>query len=45
MVYAVIFLVCFVLLGGVVLYLSRTIEHGEARFETKDRNSGTRDDE
>ncbi|TRD10778.1 hypothetical protein FGU71_02105 [Erythrobacter insulae] len=33
MVFATIFMVAFVLLGGVVLYLSRTIDHGEARFD------------
>ena len=31
-IYATIFMVCFVLLGGVVMYLSKTIDHGEARF-------------
>lgn len=34
MLFATIFLVCFVILGGVVLYLSKTIEHGEARFDS-----------
>ena len=38
-IYATIFMVCFVLLGGVVMYLSKTIEHGEARFDTKPRHS------
>ena len=33
MLFATIFLVCFVILGGVVMFLSRTIEHGEARFD------------
>jgi len=33
MLYATIFLVCFVLLGGLVMYLSRTIDAGEARFD------------
>ena len=33
MLFATIFLVCFVILGGVVLYLSKTIDHGEARFD------------
>ena len=36
-IYATIFMVCFVLLGGVVMYLSKTIDHGEARFD-KDGN-------
>ncbi len=33
MIAATIFLVCFVIIGGVVMYLSQTIEHGEARFD------------
>ncbi|MFL0357403.1 hypothetical protein ACI5KX_13095 [Erythrobacter sp. GH1-10] len=33
MLFATIFLVCFVVLGGVVMYLSQTIDHGEARFD------------
>ncbi|MDY7098704.1 MAG: hypothetical protein SXU28_11250 [Pseudomonadota bacterium] len=32
-IYATIFMVCFVLIGGVVMYLSRTIDAGEARFD------------
>jgi len=35
MLFATIFLVCFVILGGVVMYLSKTIDHGEARFDSK----------
>ncbi|MEL7445227.1 MAG: hypothetical protein AAGK02_05360 [Pseudomonadota bacterium] len=35
MLFATIFLVCFVLLGGVVMYLSKTIDHGEARFDSE----------
>lgn len=34
---ATIFLIVFVLLGGVVMYLSKTIDHGEARFDTTQR--------
>ena len=34
-IYATIFMVCFVLLGGVVMYLSKTIDHGEARFDSE----------
>ncbi|MCK0129110.1 hypothetical protein [Erythrobacter sp. F6033] len=34
MLFATIFMVAFVLLGGVVLYLSKTIDHGEARFDS-----------
>ncbi|MEO1105649.1 MAG: hypothetical protein AAFW98_18255 [Pseudomonadota bacterium] len=35
MLFATIFLVCFVILGGVVMFLARTIDHGEARFDSK----------
>ncbi|WP_324261359.1 hypothetical protein U4960_14700 [Altererythrobacter sp. H2] len=35
--FILIFLVAFVLIGGVVMYLSRTIEHGEARFDASGR--------
>jgi len=34
MIAATIFLVIFVLLAGVVMYLSQTIDHGEARFDS-----------
>jgi hypothetical protein len=34
-IYATIFMACFVLLGGVVMYLSRTIDAGEARFDSE----------
>lgn len=34
MLFATIFLVAFVILGGVVMYLSKTIDHGEARFDS-----------
>jgi hypothetical protein len=33
-VFATIFLVAFVILGGVVMYLSKTIDAGEARFDS-----------
>ncbi len=33
MLFATIFLCAFVILGGVVMYLSKTIDHGEARFD------------
>ncbi|MBD2842578.1 hypothetical protein [Erythrobacter rubeus] len=33
-VFATIFLVAFVIIGGVVMYLSKTIDHGEARFDS-----------
>lgn len=31
--FVTIFLVAFALIAGVVMFLSRTIEHGEARFD------------
>lgn len=34
MIGATIFLVLFAIVGGVALYLSKTIEHGEARFDS-----------
>ncbi|MEM7665983.1 MAG: hypothetical protein AAF250_09020 [Pseudomonadota bacterium] len=34
MIAATIFLCVFVIIGGVVMYLSQTIEHGEARFDS-----------
>mgnify|MGYP001793545426 CR=1 FL=1 len=34
-IYATIFMVCFVLLGGVVKYLSKTIDNCEARFDSE----------
>ncbi|MEL6238174.1 MAG: hypothetical protein AAFQ90_06230 [Pseudomonadota bacterium] len=34
-IYATIFMVCFILLGGVVMYLSKTIDAGEARFDSE----------
>ena len=34
-IYATLFMVCFVILGGVVMYLSKTIDHGEARFDSE----------
>ena len=35
MIAATIFLVAFVVIGGVVMYLSKTIDHGEARFDSE----------
>lgn len=35
MLYATIFLCVFVVLGGVVYYLSKTIDAGEARFDSE----------
>ncbi|MGB3469632.1 MAG: hypothetical protein WBA51_02270 [Erythrobacter sp.] len=34
-IYATIFMGCFVLLAGVVMYLSKTIDAGEARFDSE----------
>lgn len=34
MLFAIIFLICFVLLGLFALWLSKNVEHGEARFDT-----------
>lgn len=31
-IFVMLFLVAFVLIGGVVMFLSKTIDHGEARF-------------
>lgn len=35
MTFAIIFLLVFAVLGVFTLYLSRTIEYGEARFDTR----------
>jgi len=34
-IFATVFLVAFVIIGGVVMYLSKTIDHGEARFDSE----------
>ncbi len=31
--FTTLFLVAFAIIGGVVMFLSRTIDHGEARFD------------
>jgi len=33
-IFATVFLAAFVIIGGVVMYLSKTIDHGEARFDS-----------
>ncbi|MEP3050277.1 MAG: hypothetical protein ABJP48_11925 [Erythrobacter sp.] len=38
MLFAIIFLIAFVAVGGFAIYLSRTIEHGEARFDSDSGN-------
>ena len=43
MLYAIIFLICFVLLGLFTLWLSKNVEHGEARFDTS--QTPAKDDE
>lgn len=37
MLFAIIFLIAFIVIAAFALYLSRTIEHGEARFDTRSR--------
>lgn len=32
-IFVMIFLIAFALIGGVVMFLSKTIDHGEARFD------------
>ena len=47
-IFVMIFLLAFVIIGGVVMFLSKTIDHGEARFgpdgkvitETKPKPAG-----
>ncbi|MDJ0641497.1 MAG: hypothetical protein QNJ15_01655 [Erythrobacter sp.] len=34
-IFATIFLAAFVIIGGVVMYLSKAIDHGEARFDSE----------
>ena len=34
MLFAIIFLIAFLVLGGFALWLSKNVEHGEARFDT-----------
>ena len=41
MLFAFIFLAAFVLIGGFALYLSKTIDHGEARFDTTGKQAKT----
>jgi fructose-specific phosphotransferase system IIC component len=41
---ATIFMCVFVIIGGVVLYLSRTIDAGEARFDTREHDDETPDE-
>ena len=36
-IFVMIFLIAFVLIGGFVLFLSKTIDHGEARFDADGR--------
>lgn len=34
-IFATIFLAAFVLIAGLVMYLTKTIDHGEARFDSE----------
>ncbi|MEP0191671.1 MAG: hypothetical protein ABJP70_13715 [Erythrobacter sp.] len=46
-IFATIFLCAFVIIGGVVMYLSKTIDAGEARFDKDGKvipNKETNDD-
>ena len=36
-IFVMIFLIAFVLIGGLVMFLSKTIDHGEARFDADGR--------
>ncbi|MDP2131549.1 MAG: hypothetical protein U0975_04165 [Erythrobacter sp.] len=38
MTFAIIFLIVFIALGVFTLYLSRNIDYGEARFDTRNRD-------
>ncbi|MEE4155586.1 MAG: hypothetical protein V2I27_15610 [Erythrobacter sp.] len=44
MLYAIIFLICFVLLAGWVMYLSKTIDAGEARFDSETGRPRSKDE-
>ncbi|MEM9084498.1 MAG: hypothetical protein AAGB23_01080 [Pseudomonadota bacterium] len=44
-IYATIFMGCFVILGGVVMYLSKTIDHGEARFDSETGKQLSKDED
>lgn len=44
MIYAMIFMICFVLLAALVMYLSKTIDHGEARFDTTNQRESDPDE-
>ena len=43
MLHAIIFLICFVLLGVFVLWLSKNVEHGEARFRPDGKMDSTKE--
>ncbi|AUX70589.1 hypothetical protein CHX26_14755 [Porphyrobacter sp. HT-58-2] len=40
MLFAIIFLIAFIVIAAFAFYLSRTIEHGEARFDTSSPDAG-----
>lgn len=41
MLFAIIFLIAFIVIAAFAFYLSRTIEHGEARFDTRNPHAET----
>lgn len=43
MLFAVIFVIAFIVIGLFALYLSRTIEHGEARFDARGKMMSERE--
>lgn len=43
LVFALVFLGAFVAIGAFALYLSRNIEHGEMRFDTRNRDAADED--
>ena len=44
MLFAIIFLIVFVLLGGFAFWLSKNVEHGEARFDTTGKGKAEKKD-
>lgn len=41
--FAIIFLLAFAAVAAFAFYLSRTIDHGEARFDTRNRKAADED--
>lgn len=44
-IFATIFLLAFVLIAGLVMYLAKTIDHGEARFDSETGEELPKEDE